>query len=88
MLDANMPQMDFLKYMDGIVFSCEVNELKPEEGIYRKLLDTWNLDPARSVFLDDRQENLDGAKKLGIHTILFQNFKQAAAELERKYGVK
>jgi putative hydrolase of the HAD superfamily len=88
MLDANMPQMDFLKYMDGVVFSCKVNELKPEEGIYRKLLDTWNLDPARSVFLDDRRENLDGAKKLGIHTILFQNFKQAAAELERKYGVK
>lgn len=88
MLDHNRPMMEFLKYMDGIVFSCEVGELKPEAGMYKKLLTTYGLDPRKSVFLDDRQENLDGAKKQKIHTILFQNFKQAAGELETKYGVK
>lgn len=87
MLKKTRKDMSFLKYMDGVVFSCEVKELKPEEGIYRKLLDTYHLNSEKSVFLDDRAANCEGARKLGIHAIQFESFKQAAAELE-KYGVK
>ena len=88
MLDRNKDtEMPFLKYMDGAVFSCEVKELKPERAMFQKLLDTYGLDPARSVFLDDRPENCEGAKALGIHGLVFHDFKQAAAELE-KLGVK
>lgn len=88
MKDANRELMDFLPYMDGTCFSCDVQELKPEKAIYQKLLNMYKLDPKKSVFLDDRQENIDGAKKLGIQTVLFKDFKQATAELEKKYGVK
>lgn len=87
MLEQTRKNMDFLKYMDGIIFSCEVKELKPEAGIYQKLLDTYGLDPECSVFLDDRKENCEGAEKFGIHTIQFQNFKQAASDL-KKMGVE
>lgn len=87
MLDHTKDQMKFLSYMDGAVFSCEAKELKPEEGIYRKLLDTYHLAPDRTVFIDDRKENCEGAEKLGIHTVHFKDFKQAAGELE-KFGVK
>lgn len=87
MLDHTKDQMKFLKYMDGTIFSCEVEELKPEAGIYKKLLDTYHLNPEKSVFIDDRKENCQGAKEQGIHSIQFQDFKQAAAELE-KFGVK
>lgn len=88
MLHANRPQMDFLRYMDGVVFSCEAKKIKPHADIYRHLLDTYHLDPKRSVFLDDRQENLDMARKMGIQTILFKNFKQAAAELDQRFDVR
>lgn len=87
-LDGYRSQMGFLKYMDGIVFSCEVKELKPEDGIYRKLLELYQLDPAKSVFLDDREENCQGAIRNGIAAILFQDFRQAAKELEERFGVK
>lgn len=86
-LDHTKDQMKFLKYMDGTIFSCEVQELKPEAGIYKKLLDTYHLNPEKSVFIDDRKENCQGAEAQGIHSIQFQGFKQAAAELE-KFGVK
>lgn len=76
-----------LKYMDGTVFSCEVKAIKPEPEIYQILLDTYGIKPESAVFLDDREENLVTARKFGIHTIVFQNFKQAAGELE-KLGVK
>lgn len=88
MKDANRECMEWLRYMDGTAFSCDVKELKPEKEIYQKLLDMYELDPKRSVFIDDRQENLDGAKKVGIGTVLFKDFRQAAKELEMKFGVK
>lgn len=87
MLEHNRPQMSFLKYMDGAVFSCQVGEIKPEPEIYRILLERFHLKADKCVFLDDRRENCKGAQKLGIHAIQFQNFKQAVSELE-KLGVK
>lgn len=87
LLEKTRPDMTFLKYMDGIVFSSEVRQIKPEPEIYRTLLETFQIDPKRAVFLDDRQENLDAAAKFGIRTIRFQNLKQAAAEL-KKIGVE
>lgn len=87
MLGKTRKDMTFLKYMDGIAFSCEINELKPEKGMYQKLLDMYGLDPERSVFLDDREANCAGARALGIRTIQFRNLQQASEELE-KLGVK
>lgn len=87
MLEQTRNKLTFLKYMDGIVFSCEVKELKPEPEIYKVLLDTYGLDPEECVFIDDRKENCTGAQKLGLHTVHFRDFKQAAEALER-LGVK
>lgn len=87
MLDRTKQDMKFLEYMDGVVFSCDVQMIKPEPEIYQTLLDTFSLNPEKSVFLDDRKDNCEAAEKLGIHAIVFENFKQAAAELE-KLGVK
>ena len=87
MLEKNRPDMTFLKYMDGIIFSCEVKEIKPEREIYETLLSRYSLKPEKSVFLDDRAENCEAARKAGIHAIEFKNLKQAAEEL-KKLGVE
>jgi len=31
-------QMPFLKNMDGVIFSCEVKQIKPDADIYETLL--------------------------------------------------
>ena len=87
MLNKNREQMSFLKYMDGVVFSCEVKQVKPEQEIYKTILKKYNLKPEKTVFIDDRKDNCEGAEKAGIRAIQFKSFKQAAAELE-KLGVK
>ena len=87
MLDRTKQDMSFLKYMDGVVFSCDVQQIKPEVDIYKTLLKRYSLKPEKSVFLDDRAVNCKGAGRAGIHTIQFENLKQAAKELE-KLGVK
>lgn len=74
---------DFWDRFEGIVFSCDVGAIKPDEAIYRHLLDTWSLDPAETVFLDDAQANVDGANALGISGILFLDAAGARPELVR-----
>ena len=85
-LERTEDKLTFLKYVDGAVFSCQVKQIKPESEIYKTLLGRYHLDPEKSVFLDDRAENCEAARKQGIHAIQFKSFKQAAAELE-KLGV-
>ena len=76
-------KMPFLENMDGVVFSCEVKEIKPEPEIYKLLLSRYGLKAEESVFLDDREENCEAARKLGIKAIQFHDLKQAAKELEK-----
>lgn len=75
-------KMEFLPYMDGTLFSYADKMGKPDREIYQCLCDRFHLIPEETVFLDDREENIEGARKLGIHGIVFKNEFQAKKELE------
>ncbi len=62
---------DIWTLFDGVVISSRIKTIKPEIRIYRYLLDTYQLRPADTVFIDDRLENLEAAASLGIRTIRF-----------------
>jgi len=61
---------------DGIVASCDIHLLKPDPAIYNHLLETYQLDPQETVFIDDQIENIEEAKKLGITAIQYRSTKQ------------
>ncbi|WP_418992033.1 HAD family hydrolase [Alistipes sp.] len=63
---------------DGEVVSCEVGTVKPEPRIYEILLERYRLDPAETLFVDDRQANIDAAERLGIRGHLFDYHNPAA----------
>ena len=67
---------------DGMVISSEVKMVKPEPGIYKYLLDTYELRPEETVFIDDRKDNIDMAKSFGMKGIVFENYQQGKTELE------
>lgn len=77
----------FLPEMEGGLFSCDVHMVKPDPAFYQMLIDKYQLDPARCVFIDDLETNLEGARAVGMHTILFENPEQAEAELDRVLGM-
>lgn len=64
---------NFFEYFDGGVFSFEEKILKPELGIYEKLIKTYKLNPCESIFIDDTLHNIEMAKKLGFEAILFSS---------------
>ena len=56
---------DVYKYFDGEVVSCEEHIIKPDAEIYRCLTSRYGLDVAETLFIDDRQQNVDAARNEG-----------------------
>ena len=71
----------FLQVFDGILLSSEAGTRKPDPRIYRLLLDRYAIDPASAVFIDDREENVRAAERLGIRGIVFQGPGQLKQEI-------
>lgn len=71
--------IDFLRrfpvygLFDGEVVSCDEGVVKPEPEIYRILLDRYGLEPAETLFVDDRPANIAAAAELGISGQLFDH---------------
>lgn len=77
---------EFLHYFSGVVVSADVGVLKPDQKIYRHLLDTYKLVSQESVFIDDVQINVDGALAVGMHSFQFKDSKDCAIKL-REMGI-
>ena len=77
----------FLKLFDGIVVSGKVKMLKPFPEIYNYTLKKYGLIANKSIFIDDRISNVDGAIKCGINGIQFVSPKNLIIAL-KKYGIK
>lgn len=60
---------DFFNYIDGGVYSYEVKVSKPNELIYKTLLQRYNLIPEETIFIDDSLKNIEMAQKIGINAI-------------------
>lgn len=60
---------EFFRYFDGGLISARAKASKPNEKIYRKLLDHYSLLPEESLFIDDTHANAVSAEMLGISVI-------------------
>ncbi|MBE1608496.1 putative hydrolase of the HAD superfamily [Actinopolymorpha pittospori] len=63
----------FSTYFDPIIYSHEVGLLKPDPRIYAIACDRLRLEPHETVFLDDSQVCVDGARAFGMHGILHES---------------
>jgi putative hydrolase of the HAD superfamily len=68
---------------DLFISSCFVGVRKPEARIYRMALDVTQHVADECCFIDDRPDNLEGAAKLGINTILMKDPAQLRRDLQR-----
>lgn len=61
----------FLEEFDGTVVSGLERLVKPDAAIYQLLMERHAIVAERAVFIDDRLENVEAARKLGLHGIHF-----------------
>ncbi len=69
---------------DPCLLSCEIGLNKPDPKAYEALLRAINLPPQEVLFIDDKLENVEAAKQMGIDALLFQSAAQVRMELEKK----
>ena len=77
-----LKRFDFLHWFEGIVVSGTEKTRKPFLDIYQITLDRYQLNPKKTLFIDDNKRNIKAAQKLGIHTIQFQNPIQLQTAME------
>jgi HAD superfamily hydrolase (TIGR01509 family) len=58
---------------DDYVLSFEVGFMKPHPRIYREALKKAGTKAEECVFIDDREENVQGAEKVSLKGILFES---------------
>ncbi len=58
---------DFYQCFEKVYFSYEMGMRKPDAEIYTTLINRHELSPKRTLFVDDKKDNTDAAKALGLH---------------------
>lgn len=71
---------------DAFLTSCWLGARKPSRRFYERALAITQANPTSSLFVDDREQNVQPARHLGMATILFRDAAQLEAEL-RGMGV-
>lgn len=78
---ARLERYEVLRRFDGAVVSGEEGVLKPSREIFEILLSRFDLDPATTLFIDDAEANVAGARAVGLHAHHFTDAARLAAEL-------
>jgi FMN phosphatase YigB (HAD superfamily) len=72
----------FEDLVDEIIYSHECGMSKPDPEIYALTCERLQVEPAQTVFLDDSEPCVEGARQAGIHAVLFQDNSQAIGDIE------
>lgn len=75
---------DFIKHFDKLVLSHEAGSIKPEEKIYRTVEAFTQLPSEEHIFIDDIEEYVNGAKKIGWDGIQFIGYENLVSELKKR----
>ena len=73
----------FLQSVNGLLMSGEDNMMKPDAEIYELSITRFNLIPQETVFIDDKLENIEAAKKLYLKTIHLIDPNKIEAEIDK-----
>ena len=76
------------KDFNTVILSCRVGMRKPELSIYKLALKKLKVKPEDCIFIDDQNENLKLAKKLGMKVILAKNPKQIIRDVCKILRIK
>ena len=71
LLECYQEKLPAIDCFDGILFSAEVECMKPQKEMYQHLFERFSLKPEECYFIDDLKLNIDGAKACGMDGYCF-----------------
>jgi len=81
--DMFRPTAPIFNLFNDIIVSGAEKMVKPDPAIYRLAQQRFNIEPASAIFVDDRLDNVEGARACGFHAHLFTDASTLRGELER-----
>lgn len=76
-------QFSWLNLFDHQTFSAEVKLVKPDPAIYRHSLAGLGVAAGETLFVDDRTQNIEGARAVGMFAIQFRSTTQLRDDLAK-----
>lgn len=73
---------NFLKNFDKLFLSYEIGHVKPEEEIYKFVINEIKLNPAEVLYIDDIEEYVNAAKNLGWNAVQFKSNEKLIEDLK------
>jgi len=73
----------FEDIFDDMTISAEVGAAKPDARIYQHAVAKLGVRAEEAVFIDDMLANIEAARALGMHGIIFQGSEQVIADINR-----
>ena len=77
-------QYIIFQWFDDILVSGDVRLAKPDERIYRMMLERVGRPAGDCLFIDDTLGNIEAAQRMGFQVVHFQSAEQLEAELSRR----
>ncbi len=78
-LENKFPWVAEFKYT---IWSCRFACAKPEPEIFQFAQKMLQVAPQETLFIDDREENIDAARTAGFHGVVFKDVQQLAHDLK------
>ncbi len=82
--DMFRPTAPVFDLFRDIVVSGAEKLIKPDPAIYRLAIERFNIDPARALFIDDREDNIESAMACGLQGHVFRDVATLEAELVQR----
>lgn len=73
---------NFLKNFNKLFLSYEIGHVKPEEEIYKFVINEIKLNPAEVLYIDDIEEYVIAAKNLGWNAVQFKSNEKLIEDLK------
>jgi putative hydrolase of the HAD superfamily len=56
-----------------VFLSFEIGKRKPDVSTFNWVCEKLQIDPSKTLFLEDSPQHIEGAKKAGLNTFFYQN---------------
>ncbi len=80
--EAEIKSVEVFPLFDTVTTSFEVGAMKPDEQIYRDALRKLSLPAESCVYIDDIQEYVDAARRIGMNAVQYTNPAELLRSLE------
>jgi HAD superfamily hydrolase (TIGR01509 family) len=74
-------------YCHDLLGSYEAGALKPFADIYAEAKERFGIEPQRTVFVDDKPENVSGARACGWKGFVHESTEQTSKQLRQSFGL-